>query len=170
MHLVGKDSGDLLIPIMFSKTWAILCLVSTTETHLFLSHSPPDLQVSFRESYWKLALVDDERALGASCLGCEFLSQASIFFPVLNVPEACAVVPGVSSEQWERQQAGAVTVRRSGFPLLLSQCLMWLTWCERASWCHHSTWCRESGTWVFVLALIALGKSCPLSGPPFPHP
>lgn len=34
MHLVGKDPGDLLIPITFSKTWAVLCLVSAAETHV----------------------------------------------------------------------------------------------------------------------------------------
>lgn len=74
MHLVGKDSGVLLISIMFSKTWAGLCLVSTTETCMLpepLSSSSSTLG----ESYWELALVDHGMALGALCVGCGFLPQ-----------------------------------------------------------------------------------------------
>lgn len=104
-------------------------------SHLFqISRSPVCLQETHPGNW---LLVDRERALGASCLGCGFLPQSSLLFPVRNVPEACAVVPRVSREQWERQQAGAITVRQSGFPLLLSQCLIWLSQCETALSCHH---------------------------------
>lgn len=69
------------------------------------------------ESYWKWLLVDHERHWELPVLDCGFLPQASFLSPVLNVAEACAVIPGVNREQWERQQAGeVVTVRWSGFP------------------------------------------------------
>ena len=101
---------------------------------LSFSRSPVLLQENHSGNW---LLLDHERALRAPCLGCGFLSQAFLLLPVLNVPEVCAIVPRVSREQGERQQADIITMRQSGFPFLFSQSRAWLTPCDRVSSCHH---------------------------------
>lgn len=139
MSLVGKDSGHVAHSDHVLKDLGEFCVpcLQRRPPHVReppFSTSPVLLQKNHSGSWF---LLGHERARRASCPGCGFLPQASLLFPVLNVPEAREVVPRVSSEQRARQQAGTITVRRSGFPFLFSQSRAWLTPGDGVSSCHH---------------------------------